>query len=305
MKEIIRNRLLHLFLRVAAVMLIILMCGIQQAGAYESGRKLLIGIEPEHNIFDQVQRYRVLAGYLSNQLGIEVELTIMSRYGEVVKRFKSLRLDGALLSSYTATLAIREFDLSPLVYLVGQGEDYSSSAYVFVRKDSGMETVADLRGSSLVFVDSATTEGYLFARAFFRKRGVEDLDSYFSRYYFSGSHASAIFAVLDGRADVGSAKDTVFNSLVGKDHSIGKELKIIAKSPPVPEVALCMKNSLDPELLDKLQDILLNMDQNILGYNVLKQLAAKRFVPGSSNDFAVVLKLAEDAEVNMLGGGRD
>ncbi len=286
-------------------MLVMLVSGIQQVGAYEAGRKLLIGIEPEHNIFDQVRRYRVLAGYLSKQLGMEVELTIMSRYGEVVKRFRSLRLDGALLSSYTATLAIREFDLSPLVYLVGQGESSSSRGYIFVRKDSGMETVEDLRGSSLVFVDPATTEGYLFARAFFRKRGIEYQDSYFSRYYFSGSHASAVYAVLDGRADVGSAKDTVFNDLVRKDHSIGQELKILAKSPPVPEVTLCMNKNLDPELLDKLQNILLNMDQNIQGYNVLKQIAAKRFVRGNSDDFSVVFELAEDAELNMLTGGSD
>ncbi|HHO49170.1 MAG TPA: hypothetical protein ENN06_12100 [Desulfobacteraceae bacterium] len=80
-------------------------------GAAEQPDELLLGIEPEHNIFDQMERYRLLAAYLSDQLGVQVKLTIMSRYGEVIKRFKSLRLDGAFLTSYTAHLGIKELNL--------------------------------------------------------------------------------------------------------------------------------------------------------------------------------------------------
>ena len=56
---------------------------------------LLFGVEPEHNIFDQMERYRALAAYLSDQVGIKVNLTIMSRYGEVIKRIHDRQLDGA------------------------------------------------------------------------------------------------------------------------------------------------------------------------------------------------------------------
>jgi phosphonate transport system substrate-binding protein len=162
-----------------------------------------------------------------------------------------------------------------------------------------------MRGKSVVFVDKATTEGYVFAMALFRRHGVEDLDSYFNRHYFSGSHASAVFAVLDGRADVGSAKDTVYDQLVSRDRSIGSELSIIATSPPVPEVTLCIKSDLEPELLEKLRTSLLTMDQTIEGHRVLKKLAARRFVPANPDDFAVVSEMAEDAGVNMPSDGKN
>lgn len=281
-------------------LLLILACIAPGAGA-ASKRELLIGIEPEHNIFDQMQRYRVLAGYLSDELGLSIRLTIMSRYGEIEKRFRTLRLDGAMLSSYTAMLATREFGFTPVVNIVNPDDDFSSRGYIFTRADSGIENVGDMEGKSVVFVDRATTEGYIFALSWLRKHGITDLDSYFSRSYFSGSHASVVFAVLDGRADVGAVKNTVFAQLVSKDPYISSELRVIDKSPLVPEVTLCIKSDLEPGLIEKLQTALLKMDQTVEGNKVLKKLQIRRFVPASPESFDVVSQLAEAA--GMQGAG--
>lgn len=301
----IRHQCCRIFFLLPVMLLLVHVCIVPQAGAAGKNKELLIGIEPEHNIFDQMQRYRALAGYLSDQLGVQVKLTIMSRYGEVINRFKSFHLDGAMLSSYTATLAINELDLIPVANPVNLDGEVTSKGYVFVRKDSGINSVGDMRGKSVVFVDKATTEGYIFALSFFRQHGISDLDSYFGRYYFSGSHASAVFAVLDGRADVGSAKDTVFEQLVNKDPVMREELKIIARSPAVPQVTLCIKNGIDPQLLEKLRTSLLNMGQTVEGYKVLKQLGARSFVLSNPDDFDVVSEMAEEAGVNMLDGANN
>lgn len=289
--QFISQLILFLFLSVC--------CTSVPVSAAENNRELLFGIEPEHNIFDQVQKYRMLADYLSQELGVKVRLTITSRYGELVKRFKSLHLDGAFLSSFTATVAMKELYLTPLAKVEGEEGSTGSRAYVFVRKDSGIKGVEQLRGKRVVFVDPATTEGYVFARAYFRQQGIDDLDSYLGPQNFAGSHASAIYTVLDGRADIGSAKNTVFDHLIKKEPSIEQELQIIAQSPPVPEVALCVKSELDPDLLEKLQIALLKMDQTVEGRRVLKQLEVKRFAPSSPADFSVVLEMAETAGLLM------
>ena len=54
-------------------------------------KELLLGIEPEHNIFDQVERYRYLADYLSDQLGVKVKLTITAHNGEFYIHPKLIR----------------------------------------------------------------------------------------------------------------------------------------------------------------------------------------------------------------------
>lgn len=272
--------------------------------ALEQPDQLLIGIEPEHNIFDQMERYRILADYLSNQLGVKVKLTIMSRYGEVIKRFKTLKLDGAFLSSYAATISIKELQLEPLVNPVNLQGESTSQGYIFVRKDSNIRSINDMRGRNIVFVDPATMEGYLFALAFFQQHGVKDFNQFFNRYYFSGSHASTIFAVLDGRADIGSAKSTVYQQLVNNDPSIGQELEILAQSPQIPEVTLCIRSEIPQEIREKLTSVLFQMDKTPEGKKVLKQFKALRFAKSRQEDFFIIEKMAQETLGSLTVHGK-
>ncbi len=267
--------------------------------AAEQTEELLIGIEPEHNIFDQMEQYRYLAGYLAKQLGVKVQLTIMSRYGEVIKRFKTLKLDGAFLTSYTATMGIKELNLEPIANPVNLSGESTSQGYMFVRKDSGIHSIKDLEGKSIVFVDPATMEGYLFPLAYLRRQGIVDINHFFNRFDFAGSHASAIFAVLDGRADIGAAKDTVFKKLAHGDPSIAHELEIIAQSPKVPEITLCIRSEIARELREKLGDVLLRMDKTSDGKEVLKQFKAMRFVKSSKTDFVSIEEMALEARATV------
>ena len=272
--------------------------------AFEQPEELLIGIEPEHNIFDQMERYRYLADYLSDRLGVKIKLTIMSRYGEVIKRFKTLRLDGAFLSSYTATMGIKELHLEPIANPVNLLGESTSQGYILVRKDSGIRSMMDMKGGSIVFVDPATMEGYLYPLAFLQQHGIKDIKVFFSRYYFSGSHASAIFAVLDGRADIGAAKSTVYYQLIKNDPTIGQELEIIARSPKVPEVTLCIKSEIAQYLGERLGSILLDMDKTPAGKKVLQQFRAVRFVKSSKADFVIIEKMAQEALGSLTVHGK-
>jgi len=274
------------------------------AAAFDQPDELLIGIEPEHNIFEQMERYRFLAGYLSDQLGVTVRLTIMSRYGEVINRFKALKLDGAFLTSYTAFMGIMDLHLAPIANPVNLNGESTSQGYIFTRKDSGIRSIKDMAGNSIVFVDPATLEGYLFPLAFFQHHGVRDVHTFFHRLYFAGSHASAIFAVLDGRADIGAAKNTVYNSLVRNDPSIQQELEIIAVSPKVPEVTLCIKNEIAKDLGERLTSILLHMDKTNEGKKVLRQFKALRFVSSSKEDFVIIEEMARKARGAIAEHGK-
>ena len=265
----------------------------------QQSETLLLGIEPEHNIFDQTERYRALAAYLSEQLGIRVNLTIMSRYGEVIKRIRSRQLDGAFLSPYTATLGIRQLGLQPVVSPVNLNGESASRGYIFVRADSGIDSVDDMRGKSMAFVDPATMEGYLYPLAYLRGEGIADLEGFFSRYSFAGSHASVIFAVLDGRADIGAAKDTVFDRMALQDPTIAQELRIIARSPQEPEVTLCLRKDLAADLRQKIGEILLRMETTPRGKKVLNQFEALRFIESSPSDFARIEKMAQEAGVTL------
>ncbi len=277
-------------------LLLLLLTGWSEAMA--NPRELLLGIEPEHNIFTQMENYRKLARYLADKTGIPIRFTVMSRYGEVLQRFKNLHLDGALLNSYTATLAIDTMGMEPIVRPINRAGDTLSRGLIFTRKDSGIKQVSDMRGKSFAFVDPATTEGYLFPIAYLRNHGITAPTSYIGRNFFTGSHASTISAVLDSRADLGAAKDEAYTKQITKDPAIAKELVIIARSEPLPPITLCLKTDLPPDLKQGLTKILLAMAENNEGREVLRSIGAQRFTPAEKKDYAIVRKMAKEAGLN-------
>ncbi len=286
------------FIAIAALLCLILSTQTLRAQAEE--RELLIGLIPEQNIFKQIERYKPLAGYLSEKTGIRVRLTILSRYGDIIDRFVQRGLDGAFFGDLTGALAIEKLDIEPLVRPVNLDGSTYSYGYIIVRKDSGIKTVADMQGKVLAFVDRATVTGYLFPLSYFRSHGVENLNDFFSEFYFTGSHDSSVYAVLDGRADIGCIKNSIYHNLVSRDPTIKSELRIIARSPLMPESTLCLRKDLPEDMKKMIKEVLLTMDRNEEGRKILAKLRAKRFIEASVEDFKPVYEmlktLGEDIE---------
>jgi phosphonate transport system substrate-binding protein len=260
---------------------------------------LRIGLIPEMNIFRQKARFKPLGEYLGRKLGLPVEFTILPRYGNILDTFEAQGLDGAFFGSFTGALAIERLRAVPLARPVNLDGTSTYHGYVFVRKDSGLRNVADLRGKRMAFVDRATTAGYLFPRAWLRQHGVSTPERFFSETYFTGSHDAAVAAVLERKADVGAAKHSVFDQLRRENPIVARDLVVLADSPTVPSNGLCVRPTLAPELQDALRRALLELGRDPAGAPVLAQLGALRFVETSARDYAPVFDMAAAAAIDL------
>jgi phosphonate transport system substrate-binding protein len=256
-------------------------------------RTLRIGLIPEQNIFKQKSRYKSLAAYLSQKADVNIELIVLSRYGNIIENFVSNRLDGAFFGSFTGALAHRKLGVEPLArpeYMDG------SSTYhglLFVRRDSAIANASDMKGKRFVFVDKATTAGWLLPLYYFKMQGIDDYRSWLKETYFAGSHESAIYDVLEGTADIGAAKNTVFWRLADENPSLAEELVILARSPNVPENGLCVRGDLEGPLKTSLREALLNMEGDPEAAEALLALGARRFIETAEADYASVFEYAE------------
>lgn len=297
-RDVLRLLLCGLFLLLLAA------CRDEQSAAPKPSppapaKKIVIGLIPELDIFVQKKRYEPIALYLSQQTGAVVELKILSRYGNILDNFQSEGLDGAFFGSFTGALAIKKLGVEPLARPEYEGGVSTYSGMVFARKDSGIKTARDMKGKVFVFVDKATTAGWLLPLYFFRTQGIKDYRSWFRETYFSGTHEDAIQDVLDGKADLGAAKDLVFNRLAKENPRITEELAILATSPRVPANTLAVRHDLDPALKNTLKSSLLAMDQNAEGRSALAQFEAHRFVETTVRDYTPVLEYAEHIGLDL------
>ncbi|MGE5301140.1 MAG: phosphate/phosphite/phosphonate ABC transporter substrate-binding protein [Acidobacteriota bacterium] len=262
-------------------------------------KEILIGLIPEMNVFKQRERFKPLAEYLTKKTGIRVNLTILSRYGNIIERFTSEKMDGAFFGSFTGALAIQKLGVVPLARPMNLDGSTQYWGYLFVRKDSGIKSVSDMKGKKMAFVEKATTAGYVFPVAYFKEHGVKDVDKYFSDHFFAGSHDAAIYAVLDRKADVGAAKHSMYDRVRKADPRVDKELVILAESAKVPSNGLCVRKGLDKNIQKKLKEALLNIDKDPEGKIVLEKFGGIKFIETTVADYKPVFDIARKAGIDI------
>jgi phosphonate transport system substrate-binding protein len=265
-------------------------------------KTLLIGLIPEQNIFKQLERYEPLAAYTSRKIGARITLKILPRYGNIIDNFNSAGMDGAFFGSFTYALAHAKLGVEVLARPVALDNTSTYHGLIFVRKDGGIRTVGDMKGKRFAFVDKATTAGYLLPLEYFHKHGIHGLSGcrkYLKECYFAGTHEDAIYDVLNRKADIGAAKNTVFNRLAKGDPRIREDLVLLTRSPDVPENAIALRKDIDPAVRNRLKETLLNMNRDPDGQKVLEQFGASRFIETTNGDYAPVLKYAADIHLNL------
>jgi phosphonate transport system substrate-binding protein len=264
-----------------------------------SVEKLLIGLIPEQNLFRQMERYEPLGEYLSRKTGTKITFKILSRYGNIVDSFKSSGLDGAFFGSFTYVLAHAKLGVEVLARPVDQDNTSTYHGLIFVRKDSRIRSARDMKGKRFAFVDKATTAGYLLPLEYFHDNGISDYRHYLKEAYFTGTHEDAIYDVLNRKADIGAAKNTVFQRLAKADPRIMKELVVLKRSLDVPENALALRKDIDASVRDLLKDALLKMNLDPDGKKVLERFGALKFIETTNKDYDVVRKYAEDINLDL------
>lgn len=265
-----------------------------------SGRTLVVGLIPERNIFKQIERYQPVASYLRAKTGIEIKLKVLSRYGNIIDNFKSAGLDGAFFGSFTYAMANAKLGLTVLARPEDGNGISTYYGVLFVRKDSGIRGAEAMRGKRFAFVDKATTAGYLLPLEYFRNHGIADYRTYFRETYFAGTHEDAIYDVLNRKADVGAAKNTVYQRLAVADGRITRDLLILARSPEVPENGLAVRGDIDDSIKNALKAALIDMHKDPAGREVLEAFGARCFIATSDRDYKPVFDYARDARIDLV-----
>jgi len=262
-------------------------------------KTLLIGLTPEHNIFKQVRRYEPLADYLSEKTGVRVTLKVLTYRGNVIDNFQFLKLDGAFFGSFSYSLARAKLGVVALARPEYPDGSSSYHGVLFVRKDSGIGTVRQMKGKRLALVARATTAGYLFPSIFLGRAGVRAPETFFKEIYYAGTHEGTIDDVLDRKADVGVSKNTVYNRFAAENPRIGRELVILGKSDDVPENALAVRQGIEDSVRRKLVDALIAMHADPEGAKVLEAFGARRFIGTADADYMPVMSYTRELGIDL------
>ena len=212
---------------------------------------------------DRIIRMKPVTDYLTKELGVEVKLFTATDYAGTIEAMKAGKAHFASYgtASYAAAWDAMKGNVEPLLTQTDEtgGSGYHST--IWVRKDSNIESLDDLKGKTLAFADPNSTSGFLVPSYYLRKFGY-DYDTYFSKTGFSGSHENGILAVVKGTYN---AACTWFTNeernnplrMSRKGMIDIDEIKMIWKSPIITNGPIAAIKSLPQEMKDDFKNAML------------------------------------------------
>src|SRR5262249_19613157 len=108
---------------------------------------------------------------LGKLVGMPVRVTVASDYAAVIEALRNKTADLAFVHPVGYVLANREAKAQIIAKDRWHGNT-SYTARIWVRKDSGLKTLEELRGKTIAFVDPASSSGYVYPMVMLIQRGL-------------------------------------------------------------------------------------------------------------------------------------
>ena len=251
---------------------LVLLLALGAAGLSQAAdRPLHLVLTPSQKPTNLLAGGEQFAKALGELAGVPIRVTVASDYAAVIEALRNRTADLAFLHPAGYVIANRETKAMIIAKNQWHGKTTFTSR-IWVRKDSGIKTLEELRGKTMAFVDPASSSGYIYPMVMLIQRGLvknKDPKTFFREVMFSGAHDASVRALANGHVDAIASFDMVREQYL-KDPDRDK-LTWIAETEPIPEAGIAGRDGLDPAVVARIRAALLKM-QGPAYADVLKRM---------------------------------
>ena len=221
---------------------------------------LRLAFIPQENPYKLLGDIAAITGWLADQIGVPVEGFVTIDHAAAVEALRNGDADISFMGALPFVLAEAEIGAVPLLSEVYRDAP-SYTGRIFVRRDSGIETLADLRDKDIAFADPISESGYLYPLAEFVDAGLiaatNEADAFFGRVFFAGGYQQAMQAMAEGLVDAAGASQYADLLLSPEQQA---QVTWIAESDPIPSHVVIARPGLDAGLRARLVDAMLRLN---------------------------------------------
>jgi len=267
------------------------------AGPAAAQTSLHLVLTPSQKPTDLLATGEEFGRVLGGLAGVPVRVTVASDYAAVIEALRNRTADLAFVHPVGYVLASREAKARIVVRNLWHGKS-SFTSRIYVRKDSGIKTVEELRGKTIAFVDPASSSGYTYPMVLLIQKGLVkngDPKTFFKEVAFSGAHDASMRALLNGHVDAIASFDLAREQYL-KNPAERERIVVVAETPEIPEAGIAARDGLDPAMVTRVRNALLQIKAPA-HEDLLKRLyEIDGFAPAEDRDYDPVR-----AAVELLG----
>jgi len=184
---------------------------------------------PEEAATEQVRKFTPLANYLEKALGMKVEFTPVSDYPAAVETLVNKKVDLVWFGGFTFVQANLRSG-GKIVPLAQREEDTKFQSVFIAKTDSGIKTLADMKGKQISFGSQSSTSGHLMPRSYLLEANINP-EKDFRRIAYSGAHDATIASVVSGKVDAAALDITVWRKFVSENRVDTQAVNVFFTTP--------------------------------------------------------------------------
>lgn len=273
-------------------------CGDKPAAQDGTPAVLRFTAIPDHNSTDLESKFKPVAAYLSEQLGVPVEYVPTADYTASVEMFRN---GDVQLAWFGGLSGVQARDAVEGARAIAQGKvDPTFKSYFVANAATGLERSDDfpmgIAGMSFTFGSQKSTSGRLMPEHNIRvNSGKSPLEFFGKESSFSGSHDKTAKLVEAGTFQVGALNYITYDTMVAEGKLDPEKCKIIWVTPTYADYNWTAHPALESTygagFSDKVQAALVSVTDP----GLLKAMSREGgMIAASNEDFASIAELAKD-----------
>ncbi|HEY61302.1 MAG TPA: phosphate/phosphite/phosphonate ABC transporter substrate-binding protein [Anaerolineae bacterium] len=257
--------ILFAILIVSAVLLTA--CGGKKLGTEEN--PIIWAVVPSGETERVVSGFDQVADMINQETGLVIKPFVATEYAGVIEALCSdpPKAHMASLATFAYILA-HEKGCANAVLVANR---YGSPVYngqIFVRADSGINSLADLKGKTFCRPDPLSTSGWIIPSITLKAAGV-DPDKDLAQIVDAGSHDASVAGVYNGDCDAGASYVDARTRIEEDYPDVMDVIKVIEVSADIPNDGVQFVTGFDPELQNQIVDALLKISETDAGKEAL------------------------------------
>jgi phosphonate transport system substrate-binding protein len=249
---------------------------------------LALGVFPRYNATETTTMYTPLAHYLSERVGRKVNLVTSKDFDAFWRGVEEQRYD---IVHYNQFQYIRS---AHTYKVIAHTQEFGRSAVagaVYVRKDSGITHLSQLRGRTIIFGGGKDAMmSYIAPLFLLMQAGLKETDF---RSEFAVNPPNALLALYHRQADAAGGGDILMDLPIVKNAINPQELRILGTTEPLLFLPWAVKRTMSPRLREAIQAALTELSRAETGSHVLKAAKTTSIEGAEDKDYAPHRRMTE------------
>lgn len=245
--------------------------------------KYVIGIHPLHNPKRLFEVYGPIVDFLNANMP-EADLTLEAsrNYEEFDRKLYSGYFDFAMPNPYQTVNALKHG--YRVFGKMANDEDFRG--IILVRRDSGINTVADLKGKAVSYPAPTALAATLMPQYYLHTHGIDVNHDIENRYV--GSQESSILNVLRGHVAAGATWPVPWKTFNKENPELASQLEVKWQTESLQNNGWVVRKDLPTPLAEKFATLLFSLDQHEQGRAMLARIPVTRFEPANDDSYGPV-----------------